>query len=345
MSRARAFLFVLAAALGACSGGEPDNPFADIIQTFAPSSAASIVFTSNGYTQVPGSPREIYSIETSGAGLTRLTFCNVEPRHCDTSEASSAPDRQRMAILRVLDDTDGNGRLTEADGQALVITDLSRSVEGPLFPQSQHINGVDWSRGGDVLVYNGIGEGGIEDLFRVDPNGQNNRNLTNSADVRERRARIDPTGSVAVYERIEAGGKGRIFVFQSTTTQIPITAGGPGTDPLPGTPYVIGSDADPDYSPDGRSIVFRRLTGTGNGGLGSWDILTVGADGTGEAVLVTGPAFRGAPDWGPQGIVYNEVDPIAGTSDLVVVQPDGTGRRSVLSIPAVLEISNPRWLP
>lgn len=345
MSRDRALLTVLAAALGACSGGDPKNPFADIIQTLAPSSSASIVFSSNGYTQVPGAPRELFSIETSGAGLTRLTFCNVDPRRCDTAEASSAPDRQRMAILRVLDDTDGNGRLTEADGQALLVTDLSRAVEGPLFPQSQHVNGIDWSRGGDVLVYNAVGEGGIDDLFRVDPNGENNRNLTTSADVRERRARIDPTGSVAVYERIEAGGKGRVFIFQSTLTQIPVTAGGPGTDTLPGTLYVVGSDADPDYSPDGRSIVFRRLTGNGNGGLGSWDLLTVRTDGSAEAVVVTGPVFRGAPDWGPEGIVYNEIDPIAGTSDLVVVQPDGTGRRTLLSIPAVLEITNPRWLP
>lgn len=344
MARDRAVLLVLAAALGACSG-DPENPFADIIQTFAPSSSASIAFTSNGYAQIPGAPRELFSIETSGAGLTRLTFCNVEPRRCDTAEASSAPDRQRMAIMRVLDDTDGNGRLTPADGQALLVTDLSRAVEGPLFPQSQQINGVDWSRGGDVLVYGGVGEGGLDDLFRVDPNGENNRNLTNSADVRERRPRIDPTGSVAVYEHIEAGGKGRIFVFQSTLSQVPVTDGGPGTDPLPGTLYVVGADADPDYSPDGRSIVFRRLTGTGNGGLGSWDLLTVRADGSSQAVLVTGPAFRGAPDWGPEGIVYNEVDPIAGTSELVVVQPDGTGRRSLLSIPAVLEITNPRWLP
>ena len=170
MARDRAVLLVLAAALGACSG-DPENPFADIIQTFAPSSAASIAFTSNGYGQVPGAPRELFSIETSGAGLTRLTFCNVEPRRCDTVLASSAPDRQRMAILRVLDDSDGNGRLTEADGQALLVTDLSRAVEGPLFPQSQQVTGVDWSIGGDVLVYNGVGEGGIDDLFRVDPNG------------------------------------------------------------------------------------------------------------------------------------------------------------------------------
>jgi hypothetical protein len=35
----------------------------------------------------------------------------------------------------------------------------------------------------------------------------------------------------------------------------------------------------------------------------------------------------------------------AGTSQLIVVQPDGTGRRSILSVPATIEVSNPRWLP
>jgi len=340
----RALLLVLAVALGACSG-EADNPFADIIQTFPPPPAAAIVFTSNGYAQIPGAPRELFAVESSGAGVTRLTFCNVDPRRCDTSEASSAPDRVRMALLRVTDDSDGNGRLTAADGQALLISDLSRSVEGPLFPQSMHVGGVDWSRDGSVLVYSADGEGGIDDLYRVDPNGQNNRNLTSTPDVRERRPRIDPTASVAVYERIEADGKGQIFVFNTTASQLRVTSGGPGTAALPNSLYVVGADADPDYSPDGRSIVFRRLTGTGNGGLGTWDILTVRPDGTELALVATGPVYRGAPDWGPEGIVYSEVDVAARTSEIVVIQPDGTGRRSVVSVPAGLEVSFPRWLP
>ena len=340
----RAPLVVLAAALGACSS-EPGNPFADIVQTFPPPAAAAIVFTSNSYAQAPGAPRELFAVESGGAGLTRLTFCNVDPRRCDTAEASPAPDRQRMAILRVTDDSDGNGRLTADDGQALLVSDLGRAVEGALFPQSQHVGGVDWSRGGEVLVYSADGEGGLDDLYRVDPNGQNNRNLTVTADVRERRPRIDPTGSVAVYERIEADGKGQIFIFNTTQSQLRVTSGGPGTAALPNTLYVVGADADPDYSPDGRFIVFRRLTDTGNGGLGTWDVLTVRPDGTGLAVVATGPAYRGAPDWGTEGIVYSEVDVAAGTAELVVVQPDGTGRRSLLSLPAGLEISYPRWLP
>jgi hypothetical protein len=344
MSRPRALLTVLAAALGSCSTN-PGNPFANSTQTLAPPANAAIVFTTNSYLPVAGSPRELFAVEASGAGLTRLTFCNVDPRRCDTSEAAPAPDRQRMAMLRVSDDVDGNGRLTGADGQSLLVVDLSRAVEGLIFPQSSHLSGIDWSRGGEVLVYSADGDGAVEDLFRVDPNGQNNRNLTASPNVRERRPRIDPSGSVAVYERIEADGKGAIFVFNSTLAQTRVTSGGPAGAALGGTPYVVGADADPDYSPDGRTIVFRRLTDTGNGGLGTWDVLTVKPDGSGLVVVASGPAFRGAPDWGLQGIVFAEVNVAAGTSQLVVVQPDGSGRRSILSVPATLDISNPRWLP
>jgi len=345
MSRPRALSMVLtAAALWACSTN-PGNPFANSNQTVAPRADADIVFTTNSYTDRAGSPRELFAVEGGGGGLSRLTFCNTDPRRCDMVEAAPAPDRQRMAVLRVVDDTNNDGRLTAADGQSLLVVDLSRGVEGLLFPQSTRVSAIDWSRGGEVLLYSAEGEGGVEDFFRVDPNGQNNRNLTGTAAVRERRPRIDPTGTVAVYERIEADGKGQIFVFNTTLSQVRVTSGGPGTEALPDTPYVVGSDADPDYSPDGRSIVFRRLTATGNGGLGTWDVLTVRPDGSGLAVVASGPAFRGAPDWGPQGIVFSEVDVAAGTSQLVVVQPDGTGRRAILSVPATLEVSNPRWLP
>ena len=344
MSFPRALVTVLAAALGACSS-TPGNPFANSNQTLPPPAAASIVFASNSYLPVAGAPRELFAMETSGAGLTRLTFCNIEPRRCDTSEAAPAPDRQRMAVLRVSEDADGNGRLTAADGQALLAVDLGRAVEGLIVPQASNASGIDWSRGGEVLVYSATGDGAVEDLFRVDPNGANSRNLTATPNARERRPRIDPTGSVAVYERIEADGKGAIFIFNSTLSQTRVTSGGPAGAPLAGTPYVVGADADPDYSPDGRTLVFRRLTDTGNGGLGSWDILTVRPDGTGLAVVASGAAYRGAPDWGPQGILFTEVSQSAGTTQLVLVQPDGTGRRSILTVPATLEISNPRWLP
>jgi dipeptidyl aminopeptidase/acylaminoacyl peptidase len=339
-SRLRVAL-VAAALFGGCNTTY-DNPFANSSPTLAPPPSAVLIYTSNGYATRGGSPREIFSAGEAGAGVTRLTFCNNETRRCDTVEAGPAPDRSRVSVRRVETDADRDGRLTPADGEALIIVDLSRGVEGGILPSTAKVSGIDWSPTGDVLVYSASGEGAMEDLYRADPNGQNTRNLTSTAAVRERRPRIDPTGSAALFERIDSTPKGQIWLFSSTGAQVRVTSGGEGTQALAGTPYVVGSDADPDYSPDGRSVVFRRLTATGNGGLGTWDIMTVRLDGSALTTLVTGPAFRGAPDWGPKGIVFPEID--SASARLVIVQADGSGRQVPVTLGASFDISHPRWL-
>jgi Tol biopolymer transport system component len=339
-SRLRSAL-VAAALFGGCNTTY-DNPFANSSPTIAPRPDAVLVYTSNGYATRGGFPREIFAAGDAGAGVTRLTFCNNDTRRCDAVEAAPAPDRSRVAIRRVETDTDRDGRLTPNDGEALLIVDLSRGVEGGLLQSNAKVSGIDWSPTGDVLVYSAAGEGGFEDLYRADPNGQNTRNLTSTAGVRERRPRIDPSGSAALFERIDSTGKGQIWLYSSTGAQVRVTSGGEGTQALAGTPYVVGADADPDYSPDGRSLVFRRLTATGNAGLGNWDIMTVRLDGTGLTTLVTGPAFRGAPDWGPKGIVFPEIDTTS--ARLVLVQGDGSGRQVPVTLGASFDISHPRWL-
>jgi Tol biopolymer transport system component len=199
-------------------------------------------------------------------------------------------------------------------------------------PATGQVAAVDWAPTGDVLVFSAAGEGGIEDLFRADPNGANNRNLTSSSAVRERGGRVDRTGSVAVYERIEQGAKPAVFVFVDQTRQVRITTPADGTETLAGTPYVVGSDADPAFSPDGQTIVFRRLTSAA-GPLGTWSIMTVRTDLTALTVVAGGADYRGAPDWGPSGIVFEEADGTSGARRLVAVQPDGSGRRVLVPAP------------
>jgi len=329
-----------AALLGACNTTY-DNPFANSNPTVAPRADATIVYTSNGYAARPGSPDEVFAVGDAGAGVTRLTFCNNGTRVCSSVEAAPAPDRLRVALRRVDADSNKDGQLTAPDGEALLVVDLARSVEGGLLQSNAKVSGIDWSPSGDVLVYSAAGEGGIDDLYRADPNGQNTRNLTSTNTVRERRPRIDPSGSAALFERIDVDGKGQIWLFSSTGTQVRVTTGGDGSAALAGTPYVVGSDADPDFSPDGRSVVFRRLTGSG--GPGTWDIMTARLDGTGLTTLVTGAAFRGAPDWGPKGIVFSEID--STSARLVVIQGDGSGRQVLVTLGPSFDISYPRWLP
>jgi Tol biopolymer transport system component len=334
--RACCVLFVL---LAGCST-QTTNPFTNFNPSVPPPAGATILFAGNGYAARTGEPRELFSIDDTGGGLTRLTFCNTEPRRCDTIEAAMASDRVRGAARRVAD-ADGDGRLSSNDGESLFLLDLTRGIDAMLFAGTARVSGIDWSVGGDLLVYSAVGEGGSDDIYRVDSNGQNNTNLTLTAGVRERRPRLDAATTIAAYERIEGNGKAQIYIF--TRTQQQVTSGGEGSGTLANTLYVVGSDTDPDFSPDALRIVFRRLTGTARAG-GTWDIVTVAADGSGLTTIVGGGgAFRGAPDWGPRGIIFPEAD--ATGTRLVLVQPDGSGRRTLVTLGAGYDISVPRWLP
>ncbi|HXB53756.1 MAG TPA: hypothetical protein VN461_03170 [Vicinamibacteria bacterium] len=338
-------LLVALVLAGACNRDYP-SPFGGLGRTVSPPSAAALLFTSGAWATQSGSGRELFAANADGSGVTRLTFCN-DGATCDTVEAAIATDRQRTEVRRVK---------TTTPGTALVYIDLQKAAEAEIIPASQQVSGIDWSSQGDVLVYSALRSPGLDDLYRVDPNGQNAADLSCTTagttgtlpcdpTIRERRPRIDPTGNVAVYERIDATGRGQIYIFQNSANKIQVTSGGTPGAALPGTPYVIGSDADPAYSPDGGSVVFRRLTDLGSGGLGSWDVLTVHSDGTALAVLATGPLYRGAPDWGTAGIVFAETDAAAATTSLVVVQPDGTGRHVILTQPSTFNLGFPRWLP
>jgi hypothetical protein len=333
----------IAATLVAGCARSYDNPFAGSNPTERPSASAAIVFTSNAHSSRANAGREVFAVEESGANPTRLTFCAEGTAVCSTLEAVFGTDRARAVVRRVQTDNDGDGRLTTNDGESLVLVDFARSVEGGLVPAGARVSSVDWSSISDVVVYSGAGTGGLEDIFRMDPNGQNNRNISATTAIRERHPRVDPTGSIAVFERIDVTGKGEIWVF-FTQSQTRLTTGGAAGPALPQTPYVVGSDADPDYSPDGRSIVFRRLRALGDGRLGQWDVMTVRSDGTALTTIASGPAFRDAPDWGPRGIVFAERG-ADGRTEIVIVDPGGSNRRAILTVGSTVDLGSTRWLP
>jgi hypothetical protein len=102
----------------------------------------------------------------------------------------------------------------------------------------------------------------------------------------------------------------------------------------------VGSDADAEPSPDATQIVFRRLTGVGDGN-GTWDILTTGSDGSTQT-LASGGAFRGAPTWGLKGVAFVEIPVGATSASLVLIDP--SGNRKILLADAPLNLQSPRWL-
>jgi Tol biopolymer transport system component len=328
----RATCVAVLAVLAAACGHDSTNPFG--LVTRPPSDEAVVLFVSGSWAEAPGEPRELLALNADGSKVEQLTQCAQADPPCDFVQIAPSPDRARLAAIRTTPDA-------EAGATALYFTDLSRGVETLVF-RNRRIGSVDYSPDGSFIVFSAmVPQTDQEDLFYSEPNGQGERNLTSSMAFRERNARIDPFASTAVYEGIDESGVSRVYLFAQT----PLTSGPASGEPLPDTPYVVGGDADPVFSPDGGSIAFRRLTGVGNGGLGTWDLLTLRLDGTSTPVpIASGALFRGAPDWGTRGILYVETDAAASESRLVFVQPDGTGRTVLRAEDAGYRMGSPRWL-
>jgi Tol biopolymer transport system component len=334
MLRRRSYVVALVLLSTAACGTDRANPFAQPSFTLPPSADAALLFVSGSWAPEPGQPRELFALDAAGSKLERLTNCTQADTPCDFLEVAPSPDRSRVAAVR---STTG----AEAGTSALYFMDLARSVE-TLIVQRRLVGDVDWSPDGFFLLYSSaLDNSGREDLFYATPDGTTDNNLTQTTDVRERSPRVDPSSTTAVYERIDQTGVGRIYLYNAVA---PITSAATTGPALPDTPYVVGADASPVFSPDATFVAFRRLTGIGNGGLGTWDLLRVRVDGTQVQTIATGPEFRGAPDWGPQGIVFVETDATAGESRLVVVQPDGSGRAVLRTENAGFRMAAPRWL-
>jgi Tol biopolymer transport system component len=331
----RRLLVAASLAVAAACGHDPTNPFTGASATRPPSADAVLLFVSGSWSSAPGDPRELLSLNADGSKAERLTGCAEAATPCDFIQVAPSPDRNRLAAIRTTP-------AAAAGASALYFMDLSRSVEALIFP-SRRVDSVDYSPDGSFIIYSAIvPQSTQEDLYYSQPNGTAEQNLTDSAAFRERSARIDPFARTAVYEGIDESGVSRIYLFSQT----PLTSGPATGESLPGTPYVVGADADPVFSPDSLSVAFRRLTGVGNGGLGTWDVLSVPVAGTAAPQVVSsGPVFRGPPDWGSKGIVFVETDAAGARSQLVLVQPDGSGRTVLRTEDAGYRMGGPRWLP
>src|SRR5262249_40559892 len=160
-----------------------------------------------------------------------LTYCNTSDRFCDYVEPIPGPARERIAVLRLMD-TDGDGKITSADGESLRLVDLSRAVEGELVPANAHVSGAGRSPGEEGLYYSATATPGNDDLFQITSNGQNNQNLTSSTGARERRPRFNAGGTALVFDHVEPNTRGQVWVATSLGLRA-LDPGGTQGDPLP----------------------------------------------------------------------------------------------------------------
>lgn len=99
---------------------------------------------------------------------------------------------------------------------------------------------------------------------------------------------------------------------------------------------------EPSFSPDGSRIAFASARGNPDGNL---DIYVMGADGSGETRLTSGPAFEQGPAFSPDGtrIAFGS-GPNGAGGDIHVMAADGSGAKPVVTGDAYVD-DDPFWVP
>jgi Ca2+-binding RTX toxin-like protein len=143
-------------------------------------------------------------------------------------------------------------------------------------------------------------------------------------------------------------GNGRIVFASTRDTMLTdyqiFVIGSDGSNPLnltPGSP----NSADPNFSPDGRRILFGRLNGPGN-----FDIFSMNADGSGLANLTaSNPTSDTTTAWSPDGrkIAFaRDVDPTGETNfDIFIANADGSGATNLTPNRAATSEGQPDFSP
>jgi Tol biopolymer transport system component len=93
--------------------------------------------------------------------------------------------------------------------------------------------------------------------------------------------------------------------------------------------------ADPQLSPDGRTVLFLRTTTDGRTGRRNADIWSVSADGTGEGkALIHGEKTENTPRWSPDGKLIAFLANRDGATQVYIGDADGSGVKKLTNLAA-----------
>ena len=186
-----------------------------------------------------------------------------------------------------------------------------------------------WSPDGTKIAFTGYGHEGSSsggganyDIYTMNEDGSDLRNLTKSSDDVARGASQGPP------------------VWSPDGTMLAFEGDDGKTDGL----YVINADGSgfrwlarglrPEWSPDGSRILFTMGT----------DLYTIAPDGTDTTQLTNGPGRDDQPSWSPDGSRIAFVRGDGGVNSVVVMAADGSAPQEVFRQKGVYP-SQPLWSP
>ena len=291
--------------------------------------------------------------------VTRITLSKYNHNHFVVS-----PDRRYIATNRYSrGDSNKDGKYFPLnDYKELWLVDTVAGTERRLVPEiDAGWGGLAWSPDSKWIYFSSPTPGVGMDLRRVNIESQKVEVVTAGVNkllgaqgerkfVSDVGASADGKSLVFLYSPPAAsqGGniKTRIAVMKLDGSEAHfVTDGGPLTPQRRGA-WGVG-DYDPEFSPDGKSISFARVTDAGmvSPTLSTFDIMTVGVDGS-NLRSISPPHNTAAefiPGWGDNGkLIFTRLDPAARTMAPVVYDP-ATGKRTPISVGG--EGSHVQWIP
>ena len=309
---------------------------------------STIAFVSTRHAPPPGEnplhASQVYLMDGDGSNVRRLT----ENVHMDNFPALS-PDGTRIVFESNRFRAEGEPVntshlfLMNVDGSAQ--TPLVRGNSGTWSPDGKRIAFHASASGAGRLVSGLPGAAAADsDLFVLHVNdflrrGALPKNITNNPAAIDDDPDWSPDGRRIVFTSHAAADDHN----NAVTTEIYMLA-----QNRKGKPVRLTDNAEeeraPSWSPDGTRIVYccRKGSPEREGGIGSFEICVMNADGTGQRRLTNNRIGDLTPTWSPDGakIMFHRRVGGSGQFQLFLINADGTGERQVTNPPGLSGFPN-----
>lgn len=304
-------------------------------------------------------------LNSSASDARRFTEDKAYYNHVAVS-----PDHKKLLANRVVEDTNGNGKLDIHDHKTLYVIDLADKSEVKVSGSyNAGWGGVDWSPDSQYVYASMNKTGNWPDIYKIRAtDGKIIDNITEGIEKTLGYPKggkwvsdvgVSPDGSKIVFISSPLDAQGSV-VKKTYVTMINSDGSGAKllTDGGSHAPGMIGNwpagDFDPEFSPDGRQVVFQRAEREegNNWGLVENDVWVIKTDGTGLRRVTPAQtpgiddSSYGIPDWSKDNlIIMSEWYQTSRRADnyysLGVVNSDGTNYRRI----DVGAGSHVRWVP
>ncbi len=253
------------------------------------------------------SPFQIFVMDIDTGHVTQIT--NTD---CFFSSAQ-AVDSKTIMTIAMCNDTDGDGLVNFNDEPDIYLLDLETKEMDCLTCEYDFIavNNPDYSSAtGKTVFSSGTGLGMNNHIFTIDAE-KNLVQLTNDSEYMDFDCSWSEDGEKIVFNRLLQQDypwtiPSQVWLMDADGSNLEkITNGGPNPSGEGNhwQHYPIGTDADPDLSPDNSEIVFSRLkTGKENAPFGVYELVVADVE-TKEITILDSNYANMLPEWKEGGIL------------------------------------------